>query len=499
MSGIGYGSTTPWFANIFTAAATEQLTAVSFYVASPNSPYEIYVYSNVSGGAPRSGPLGSTNTGTMAMPGYHTVTLSSPVSVTDGQSFSVVVKLTTPGYNWPIPMEYPWDGYSTGATASAGQSFISSSGTSWSDITLSYDSNTNVCIKAFAGGDTTPPADGILTPTPDNGQVFLSWTAASDSGGLNPTNTYKVVRSTVGTPATQCASGTQVYVGSATSKTDTGLTNGMTYYYRVCAYDAVGNVSTGAVATATLSVRINIVTSPSGLHFTLDEGDAVAPYMYVWNPGAGHTIAVSSPQSGGPGTQYIYSSWSDGGAQSHSISPAADGTYTANFTTQYQLTVPAPTGGAVSPDCSLGCWYNSDTSAGLLAIPNSDYIFNSWGGNCSGSNPSAGVTMNGVKTCTASYTTCPGNYAKNVNNGTSYATVGGLTDAYANAHDPDDTIQLLATTLTEILDLNRPIAVTLSGGWNCEFGSQTSYSIIHGSVTIGRDSLAVTAENLILY
>ena len=43
-SGVGYTVTTGWFANIFTAAANEQLTAASFYVASPNSPYEIYVY-----------------------------------------------------------------------------------------------------------------------------------------------------------------------------------------------------------------------------------------------------------------------------------------------------------------------------------------------------------------------------------------------------------------------------------------------------------------------
>ncbi|MFI5294600.1 MAG: lectin like domain-containing protein [Thermodesulfovibrionales bacterium] len=500
-SGLGYGSTTGWFANIFTAAASEQLTAMSFYVASPSSPYEIYVYSNVSAGDPRSGSLGSTNTGTMATPGYHTITLTSPVSVTAGQSFSVVVKLTTPGYNWPIPMEYPWSGYSTGATAGAGQSFISSSGTSWSDITtLPNDpnySNTNVCIKAFAGNDITPPTDGTLTATAGNGQVSLSWTAASDSGGLNPTNTYKVVRSTVGTPSTQCASGTQVFSGSAASKTDTGLTNGTTYYYRVCAYDNAGNLSIGATANTTLPVRITVTTSPSGLHFKLDGSDA-APQTYVWSPGEGHTIAaLPSTQSGATGTQYVYSSWSDGGGQSHSIAPAADGTYTANFTTQYELTVPASTGGVVSQNCSSGCWYNSGTSAGLLANPNNGYIFGSWGGNCSGSNPSTTVLINGVKNCTASFVSCVINPTKDISSGTLYPTVGGLTGAYADALDPD-TIRLLATNLSETLDLNRPIAVSLSGGWNCGFVTQTSYSIIQG-LTIGNNSLAVTAENLIIY
>ena len=31
---------------------------------------------------------------------------------------------------------------------------------------------------------------------------------------------------------------------------DSGLANGTTYYYRVCAYDNVGNVSTGLTTTA---------------------------------------------------------------------------------------------------------------------------------------------------------------------------------------------------------------------------------------------------------
>jgi PKD repeat protein len=39
--------------------------------------------------------------------------------------------------------------------------------------------------------------------------------------------------------------------GAATSYTQTGLTNGTTYYYRVCAMDAAGNVSTGVTASAT--------------------------------------------------------------------------------------------------------------------------------------------------------------------------------------------------------------------------------------------------------
>ena len=48
-------------------------------------------------------------------------------------------------------------GYSDAATANPGQSYVSSDGTSWTDITSIW-SNTNVCIKAIAG---------IVLPSPD--------------------------------------------------------------------------------------------------------------------------------------------------------------------------------------------------------------------------------------------------------------------------------------------------------------------------------------------
>ena len=74
----------------------------------------------------------------------------SPISLTIGDDFAVVVKFTTPGYSWPIPIEYPISGYSDAATANAGESYVGSDGSSWTDITSIW-SNTNVCIKAVAG------------------------------------------------------------------------------------------------------------------------------------------------------------------------------------------------------------------------------------------------------------------------------------------------------------------------------------------------------------
>ena len=177
---LGFGTTpTAWFSNVFTAgsgrgskhATREDLTAVSFYTATADAAYEISVYTGVAAGDPVSGtraigPFG----GTIAAPGYHVVALPSPVTLTGGQRFSVVVKLTTPGYGYPIPVEYAYPGYSDTARANTGESFYSSSGTTWYDLTT-YNATANVCLKAFSKTVTltptpTPLPTPTVTPTP---------------------------------------------------------------------------------------------------------------------------------------------------------------------------------------------------------------------------------------------------------------------------------------------------------------------------------------------
>lgn len=98
--------------------------------------------------------------------------------------------------------------------------------------------------------DKLVPTDGTLTVTPGAYQNSLSWSGFSDSGsGLAVANTYKVVFLTTGSPNATCSNGTQAYLGAGTSSIHSGLTGGTTYYYRICAYDGVGNISNGAVNT----------------------------------------------------------------------------------------------------------------------------------------------------------------------------------------------------------------------------------------------------------
>ena len=101
--------------------------------------------------------------------------------------------------------------------------------------------------------DRQAPIDGTLTAAPGYQRMQLSWSGFSDSGsGLAISNTYKLVYAAGATPPADC-SGTALYQGTGTSYSHTGLTNGNSYSYRLCAYDTVGNVSIGATATVTLS------------------------------------------------------------------------------------------------------------------------------------------------------------------------------------------------------------------------------------------------------
>jgi len=62
--------------------------------------------------------------------------------------FSIVLKLVTPGYNYPQPFEYALAGYSSGATASARQSYYSRYGSTWTDLTA-WRATANFCIKGY--------------------------------------------------------------------------------------------------------------------------------------------------------------------------------------------------------------------------------------------------------------------------------------------------------------------------------------------------------------
>jgi hypothetical protein len=143
---IGYGTTSARYANVFTAQSSETLNAIGTYETNPGT-YTAKIYLDPVGGPVNASGYVAQTTWTDSLLGYHTVTIPA-VALKPGQKYSIVVLATTTGYTYPIPVEYPESGYSSHATANAGESYVSQTGATWTDMTSVY-SNTNVCIKGY--------------------------------------------------------------------------------------------------------------------------------------------------------------------------------------------------------------------------------------------------------------------------------------------------------------------------------------------------------------
>ena len=157
------GETSVYLVNSFTADKTENITAAAVYAAYAGTAYEVWA------GASKTS-MTKRGTGVFTNAGYHTVDLSTPLPVSSGQAFAVGFKVTgAAGEEYLAPCEYPFDGWSSGATAAAGQSSLSFDGSTWYDLVVDVYANTNLCVKAFAGGSAPPVDPHIDALSPSHG------------------------------------------------------------------------------------------------------------------------------------------------------------------------------------------------------------------------------------------------------------------------------------------------------------------------------------------
>lgn len=152
---IGFGSPTAMMTNIFLAKENQEISAVGFYTVGQDTKYELAVFSGTNP------EPSATRKGTIPMAGYHTLRLDSPVAVSGGESFTVSVKLTTPGTTYPLAAENPMK-HSSHATANPGESYISPDGKVWADITRQFP-DANVCLKAYGKSAVTVGSAADLT------------------------------------------------------------------------------------------------------------------------------------------------------------------------------------------------------------------------------------------------------------------------------------------------------------------------------------------------
>jgi hypothetical protein len=194
-----------------------------------------------------------------------------------------------------------------------------------------------------------------------------------------------------------------------------------TYTANIKANPPGGTVGAGPGTPVALIVQgtvgITITTSPAGKQVIVDGTTYTAPQTFNWVPGDTHTLDAPSPQSGGAGVQFAWTNWSQGGSQNQTITvPSSTTTYTANFTTQYQLTLAitpsVPNGLSNISGGTNGTFYNAGTVLTLSAttpVPDGAgkrWSFTNWTGDVTSppntSNP-VSVTMSAPRSVTANY------------------------------------------------------------------------------------------------
>lgn len=156
-NGQGYG------ANVFGPVKEKQyVNGAGFYVPAANTDYKVYVVKDYKGLDSLKNDKVEVASGTVEYPGYTTVTFDKQ-EVQKDSKFAVVVYYTTLETYYPIPIEARERKYASRVNAYPGQSYTSSDGAEWRDLTV-YNSSANVCIKGF----TTLDGEGTPDPKPDD-------------------------------------------------------------------------------------------------------------------------------------------------------------------------------------------------------------------------------------------------------------------------------------------------------------------------------------------
>ncbi len=311
VSSVGYGDSSAWMASVFTAAQSGDLTHVDFWTTSNNAQYEIYVWNG------RFKSMLAYQIGECQEYGYYSIPLSAPISIDAGQQFTVGVKMTTPGYNYPIPIELEYPGLVDPPIQRTVSFFRHTDGGRWTDLAR-Y--GWNACLRARMVSEVPenqPPvadAGGPYTGIED-AEVTFDGSESSDPDGDPLTYTW--------------------YFGDGTQSTVTTPTTTHTY--------TAGQAGIEEVYTVTLIVNDGKVDSASSTTTATITGvndapvaDAGGPYSGIVNEAIAFDGSGSSDEEGAIASY----TWDFGDGTVETVTTATTThTYTATGTYSVTLTV----------------------------------------------------------------------------------------------------------------------------------------------------------------
>jgi C1A family cysteine protease/dipeptidyl aminopeptidase/acylaminoacyl peptidase len=270
--------TSAWMRNIFIASKSGKLTSVDFWTTSNNAQYQIYVKNS-------SDTLLGTQSGNCEEMGYYSIPLAPSITLTSGQQFKIDLKMTTPGYNWPMPVETVESNYCE-PPIQTGVSFCRYSDTSnWIDLAGSgYNASLRATVQeGVAPAITTiSPASGPVTggtPVTITGTGFVS--GATVKIGVNAATDVAFVNTTTitaKTPLSATVGPKDVVVTNPDTQSGT-LTNGFTYT-NITITSILPNsgplvggtpvtiTGTGFVSGATVKIGVNAATDVAFVNAT---------------------------------------------------------------------------------------------------------------------------------------------------------------------------------------------------------------------------------------
>lgn len=293
-------------------------------------------------------------------------------------------------------------------------------------VTVDGVAHTTPITLQLLQGNHTLGAAATQQGTPGTRYQFQSWSSGvSNAGviavGLNPatfTATYQTqylltTSAAAGGTINPATGGAGTFFNSGAS-VPIGATANSGYTFAGFTGDLSGTTTPQSVSMTqprTVGANFNpvapagnvtITTSPAGLQLIVDSVTVTTPFKTT--PGSHKVSAPTSVTGTGAnaGTQWNFLSWSQGGAASQTATLLANTTYTANYSTNYVLTVNyTGTGsGVVSPNGGL---FLAGATANLTATPASGSKFTTWGGAASGTTSPVSVAMTGPKTVTAQF------------------------------------------------------------------------------------------------
>ena len=334
--------------------------------------------------------------------------LNPGMQPTVGPDGSVHTVLTTyspsGGQLWFFPTPYPYNVFTQPDVGSDGVHYFVQNLSQLFALNTNGSQRWHVTLADYVGAPVVDPLNTQLVigsaETGDHAGYVLS-RSATDGHELwrVPLPMEDGFNQFVDTRARFTANGLTAYIITATATGDNNTSKSFVYALNASV------TSPTPTPTPPPTIQVTVQTNPVGRAFSVDGTTYSSTQTFTWVSSSSHSIATTSPQSGGTGVRYVWTRWSDNGAMSHTVAPTTNRTFTATFRKQFYLTMSHGTGGTVRPTSG---WRKSGAAISISAVPANGYSFTNWSGSGTGSysgpNNPASITMGGPITEAAAFT-----------------------------------------------------------------------------------------------